>query len=190
MITMKPQTPRPVLRPATLDDEPFVRDLSGEVFDIFGHYDEFLPRYLDHPDINTTVAEVGTHPVGFVMAALVMGKADPPDPGSEKGATPHGRLGSGPPDAQPIDVEIVAIAVQPAWHGRGVGRLLMDHVLAFANAHARFRPLRSVQLNVAHTNERALAFFRHYGFYSVNEEDGYYPKGQRSIRMARPLSDE
>jgi ribosomal protein S18 acetylase RimI-like enzyme len=169
------------LRAGTAADLPFVRDLSVEVFSQFGDYGIFLPEYLNHPSVFTTVVEDHGVPAGFIMLALVVsddqGDGEPGGSGSE--ALPFA------PDKR-LDAEILAIAVAPSYQARGIGERLMLHALGQAEAwHSRSEGVRSVQLNVADTNERAIHFFTKMGFRVANPNDGTYPCGQRSIRMRR-----
>jgi ribosomal protein S18 acetylase RimI-like enzyme len=64
----------------------------------------------------------------------------------------------------------------------------MEYAIECAQKWNLATAIRSIQLNVADTNLRASAFFRKMGFVVVEPLDGTYPKGQRSIRMARPLT--
>ena len=165
------------IRCGTIEDEPFVRELSTTVFDQFGDYGSFLPGYLTHPSVFTAIGEHAGLPVGFVMLALVSTQRPVPwpcDPGP-------GENGSW------LDAEVLAIAVRPASQSQGVGRALMDHALARARVWSETVELRSVQLNVADTNTRAMEFFEKVGFVEADPADGTYPKGQRSIRMARRI---
>ena len=80
----------------------FVRRLSAEVFERFGDYDTMLPEWMSRPWVWTFIAEAANEPVGFAMfTARVGGDAE---------------------------VELLAIAVSPAWQVRGVGRLLLEQV--------------------------------------------------------------
>jgi len=83
--------------------------------------------------------------------------------------------------------ELIAIAVDPRHQAQGVGKRLLLHALEFARAWQQTTGVRSVQLNVADTNRRALEFFTRTGFVVLDPNDGTYPRGQRSIRMVRPL---
>jgi ribosomal protein S18 acetylase RimI-like enzyme len=170
-------------RSATRRDFNFIRHLSAEVFDIFGDYGTFLPRYLDHPAVQTTVCEVDGKPCGFIMVALVIGdRILPWERDLWQGLRRQEDAESGS-----LDAEVVAIAVEPGYQGRGLGRMLMEQALTYVSRCPG--PVRSIQLNVAHTNSRAMEFFRRQGFQLVDAADGTYPRGQRSIRMALPNHD-
>ena len=82
---------------------------------------------------------------------------------------------------------MVAIAVAPRWQDKGVGRQQLRALIALARERSRDRSIRSLQLNVADDNRRAMGLFKSEGFRVVDEEDGRYPRGQRSIRMALEL---
>lgn len=174
----------PRARAATLEDLDFVRELSDEVFREFGDYGGFLPGYLSHPSVFSTIlesADDGRSPgrrLGFVMIALVLSDQPLPALGPRRSWA----------EARWLDAEILAIAVVPGEQTRGYGKLLIQHAIDFAESWARSTGVRSLQLNVAETNRRAYAFFERHGFRVLSEDDGAYPRGQRSIRMVRPLA--
>lgn len=168
----------PRIRAATKNDEGFLRDLSAEVFCQFGDYGSFLPAYLTHPSVFTSICEESESPLGFIMVAVVM--SEQPLEGCES-AEPI----TGTPGEKWLDAEIVAIAVAPTHQARGIGRLLMQHAFSFVRTWRQTSPIRSVQLNVADTNRRAREFFSRMGFEVLDPNDGTYPRGQRSIRMVR-----
>lgn len=165
------------VRDGRAEDAEFVRALASQVFGQFGDYAAFLPPYLTHPSVFTALAEQQGRPLGYVMLALVRSaRALPWD--------------AGPPLAEGeehLDAEVLAIAVEPGLQGRGVGRRLLQHALACATTWQSSVGVRSIQLNVADTNLSARRFFERNGFLEVDPADGTYPKGQRSIRMARKL---
>jgi ribosomal protein S18 acetylase RimI-like enzyme len=158
----------------------FVRALSDVVFDQFGDYGDFLPTYLEHDSVFTVIAEKtdGTA-VGFLMLALVTSSRVLPwerDAPEDDDSVPHA-----------LDAEILAIAVQPEHQSRGCGRRLIEYAVTCAKGWHTTLGVRSLQLNVAHTNRQAKGFFEHMGFREVDPFDGVYPRGQRSIRMAVEL---
>lgn len=63
-------------------------------------------------------------------------------------------------------VEILNLAVYPARRRRGVGKLLLDHVLGLGAAE--------IFLEVRAGNEPALAFYRRAGFQPAGRRPGYY----------------
>jgi ribosomal-protein-alanine N-acetyltransferase len=68
------------------------------------------------------------------------------------------------------EAEILTIAVETAWRGRGVGRaLLTENVRQAANAGAK-----AIFLEVDKANAPALALYERLGFVKVGERAGYY----------------
>jgi uncharacterized protein len=59
------------------------------------------------------------------------------------------------------------IAVHRSQAGRGVGRALYDHAVAFARAH--HRSVLMAEVNLVPPNERSLAFHAAYGFERIGE---------------------
>lgn len=170
-------------RAATRGDLAFVRELSAEVFDQFGDYGSFLPGYLSHPSVFTTIAEERGTRVGFTMLALVVSEQALP-----VSVVPCAETGAQGQQPRWLDAELIAIAVSPAHQQRGLGTGLMEHALGFAHAWQSTAGVRSIQLNVADTNQRAFDFFSGLGFQVLDPNDGTYPRGQRSIRMFRLLT--
>jgi ribosomal-protein-alanine N-acetyltransferase len=68
------------------------------------------------------------------------------------------------------EVHLLAIATHPDRRRAGVGRLLMDHLLALARARAS----RLVTLEVRRSNQPAIALYERYGFASVGLRRAYY----------------
>ncbi len=68
------------------------------------------------------------------------------------------------------EAEILTIAVEAAFQGRGVGRaLLSENLRQTSNAGAR-----AMFLEVAEDNAPALALYERFGFVKVGERAGYY----------------
>ncbi|OBG22395.1 ribosomal protein S18-alanine N-acetyltransferase [Mycobacterium sp. 852002-51057_SCH5723018] len=73
------------------------------------------------------------------------------------------RLGRKPP----FEYEVHTIGVDPAYQGRGIGRRLLDDLLAFADGGA-------VYLEVRTDNEAAIALYRSSGFEQIGLRRRYY----------------
>ena len=73
------------------------------------------------------------------------------------------RLGRTPP----FEYEVHTIGVDPAYQGRGIGRRLLDALLAFAGGDV-------VYLEVRTDNEAAIALYRSVGFTQVGLRRRYY----------------
>jgi ribosomal-protein-alanine N-acetyltransferase len=85
------------------------------------------------------------------------------------------------------DAHLLNIAVRRDLHGRGVGRLLLDHAVALAGG----KGLHSILLEVRPSNERAVNVYERYGFAGIGVRRGYYPAGanrrEDAIVMRLPL---
>ena len=139
-------------------------DLSRDVFAVFGDYETTLPRYLRMPGVETLICHHRGQPAGFLMLALLLSD-------DNRSAPDH--------------AEILAIAVDPSHQGRGLGKAMLRHARRWAQTCGW--PVATLQLNVAHTNQRAFALFEAFGFWVMEPNDGTYDGGQRSIRMALDL---
>lgn len=69
------------------------------------------------------------------------------------------------------DAHLLNITVRRDWQGQGVGRMLLDKVVAIA----REKGMTSVLLEVRPSNVRALAMYERYGFSQIGRRKGYYP---------------
>jgi ribosomal-protein-alanine N-acetyltransferase len=79
------------------------------------------------------------------------------------------------------EAEILTIAVDPAYQGKGVGRaLLSENLRQMSNAGAK-----TMFLEVAKDNMSALALYERFGFVKVGERAGYYrrPDGSRATAV-------
>jgi ribosomal-protein-alanine N-acetyltransferase len=69
------------------------------------------------------------------------------------------------------EAHLLNISVSRAHQGRGLGRLVMDRVVAQMLAYGA----QSVLLEVRPSNARALRFYDGYGFERIGVRRGYYP---------------
>ncbi len=85
------------------------------------------------------------------------------------------------------DAHVNTIAVDPAWHGRGIGTV----VLADLVAGSRGRGARQLSLEVRVGNEPALALYRRFGMAPVGLRPNYYPEtGDDALVMVVDGIDE
>jgi ribosomal-protein-alanine N-acetyltransferase len=68
---------------------------------------------------------------------------------------------------------LLNITVRRELHGRGLGRQMLDHVVALA----REREMQSILLEVRPSNDRALMVYERYGFAGIGVRRDYYPAG-------------
>ena len=146
------------IRHATTRDSVLLAELGAETFrDAFGAHNtaQDMALYLAKsfsPDLQAIelsdrsvvflIAEIADEPVGYVKL--------------REGAPPASCRSSRP-------VEIVRFYARTKWIGRGVGPALMEGVLR----EARVRGHDLVWLGVWERNERAIAFYRKWGFVAV-----------------------
>jgi len=87
------------------------------------------------------------------------------------------------------ELHILNITVRPDLQGSGLGRVLLNKVVALARAEN----MQSVLLEVRPSNQRALDVYRHVGFVQIGVRKNYYPAGaaarEDAIVMRLPLSD-
>lgn len=67
--------------------------------------------------------------------------------------------------------ELLTIAVDPAYQGKGLGKLLLSEVLSRLSAQGA----EVIFLEVRVSNVRALALYRGMGFEEISRRKGYYP---------------
>ena len=79
---------------------------------------------------------------------------------------------------------ILNLAVHPNHRGRGLGRMLVESVIADAMAAGA----GSVTLEVRRGNESAIALYRKLGFVEKGVRRNYYAKGEDAIVMTRVLN--
>jgi ribosomal-protein-alanine N-acetyltransferase len=81
---------------------------------------------------------------------------------------------------------LLNISVRRDLHGKGLGRALLDKVVALS----REKGMESVLLEVRPSNLRALKVYQDYGFVRIGLRKGYYPaaNGQREDAIVMRLS--
>ncbi len=79
--------------------------------------------------------------------------------------------------------ELVSVAVDPAYTGKGVASALMDSTLR----RLRRRGVTRLRLMVKITNQRALAFYEKYGFRKIRRVARYYEDGADGLSLSKDL---
>jgi ribosomal-protein-alanine N-acetyltransferase len=69
------------------------------------------------------------------------------------------------------EAHLLDVAVAAHRQGQGLGRYLLDKIMA----RARGMGMESVLLEVRPSNERALQVYKKYGFGEIGRRKGYYP---------------
>lgn len=82
------------------------------------------------------------------------------------------------------DADVQTIAVSPTAQGRGVGRVLLEELIAIAVRH----DCAQLLLEVRSDNESAIAMYERSGFESISKRRDYYATGVDALIMRlRPL---
>jgi [ribosomal protein S18]-alanine N-acetyltransferase len=85
------------------------------------------------------------------------------------------------------DVELITVAVEPKWRGKGIGRALLRATFA----DLMMSPARRMVLEVATDNPAAIALYSREGFTEIARRDGYYARADgkpaTALVMARDL---
>jgi ribosomal-protein-alanine N-acetyltransferase len=76
--------------------------------------------------------------------------------------------------------ELLTIAVDPKWRGKGVGRALLDAVFA----DLMLSPARKMFLEVDEQNTPAIRLYKGLGFSTISSRKGYYARADGSAATA------
>ena len=79
--------------------------------------------------------------------------------------------------------ELVSVAVDPNYLGKGAASALMDSTLR----RLRRRGVTRLRLMVKVTNRRALAFYEKYGFRKIRRVVRYYEDGADGLSLSKDL---
>ncbi len=79
--------------------------------------------------------------------------------------------------------EILAIAVKPEYQGSGIGTGLLNNIERIASQLGMER----LMLHTATENEVAEMLFRNASFTVIGKVEGYYPRGQAALIMAKEI---
>jgi len=144
------------IRPLESSDQAAVFTLEAQIFGSDAWSEEVFAAELDHPDSWYLVAEHNGAVVGYG------GLRCPPVTGAQ--------------------ADIQTLAVQETERGQGIGRRLLDSLLAEATR----RGAGQVFLEVRADNPPALALYRSRGFGEISRRRGYYqPDGVDAIVMCQ-----
>lgn len=79
------------------------------------------------------------------------------------------------------EIELLKIAVSETFSGRGIGRRLLEELIAGA------RGCVSINLEVRRSNGAALQLYQAHGFTIVGQRPRYYPDGEDALLMTLEL---
>lgn len=151
-----------MIRRATPLDLPWLVEVGAQAFAALGNYREILTAWLAQDNVLAWVADVSGERRGFTVIGFFQ-----EEPGNV--------------------ADILALAVEPRSRSRGLGRALLEHALAMAEATAQAGRLRELRLSVADDNFIGQRLYRSSGFQRVAGDFGAYPGGQLAVRMVHTL---
>ncbi|MEO8704603.1 MAG: N-acetyltransferase [Kofleriaceae bacterium] len=160
-----------MIRRAELADHPWIVASGAEAYRDLGDYTRILPSWLEQPGVLAWIDhDIQNHGRGFAMLGFYMD-----DPGAGANTTPS-----------QVVADLLALAVLPAYQKRGIGSKLLLHVIEVAERVAPSSRITALRLTVAETNTSAQRLYARNGFRIV-DGSATYDRGQRALRMARPL---
>lgn len=155
-----------MIRRAEATDHPWIIATGAEAYRDLGDYTRILPSWLDQPGV---LAWIDQDLAGRGRAFAMLGFY----------------LEATSPNAEVV-ADLLALAVLPVFQHRGIGTRLLTHVIEVAERVAPSSRITALRLTVAEANTSAQRLYLRAGFRVV---DGSltYDRGQRALRMARPL---
>lgn len=151
------------LRFSSVSDSPFIRDLSTRAFDPFGEYGDVVLNWHVSGESITIIACYKEGPLGFAMVSRPFSRYD---------------LNN--------SSELLAIAIEPEWQGKGIGRLILKET-----EKAAFEAgIMTVFLHTAVDNRNARKLFSDAGYRVWQIRKNFYPRGQDACVMAKKLQEE
>lgn len=155
-----------MIRRAEVADHPWIIAAGAHAYRDLGDYTRILPSWLEQPGVLAWL-EHDLHGRGRAFAMLGF-YLEAPLPNAE------------------VVADLLALAVLPAFQGRGLGTKLLTHVIDVAERVAPASQITALRLTVAEANTAAQRLYARAGF-RVIHGSATYDRGQRAIRMARPL---
>lgn len=154
-------TPEIHIRFSKITDSFFIRELSTKAFKPFGEYGDVVQKWHLSGNSITIIACNEDLPLGFAMISKPFSRYD-----------------------QNKSSELLAIAIENAWQGKGVGNLLLMEIEKTAlNAG-----IKTIFLHTAVENRNARKLFSDSGYRIWQIKNNFYPEGQNACVMAKNIS--
>lgn len=154
-------TPEIQIRFSSYSDSLFIRELSIKVFKPFGEYGDVVQKWHLSGNSITIIACHEGMPLGFAMISKPFSRYD-----------------------QDNSSELLAIAIENAWQGKGIGKLLLKEIeKAASNAE-----IKILFLHTAVENRNARKLFSDSGYRIWQIKHNFYPEGQDACVMAKKLA--
>ena len=148
------------IRFSSLIDSYFIRDLSTKAFKPFGEYGDVVQKWYLSGNSITVIACNENKPFGFAMVSKPFSRYD-----------------------QSNSSELLAIAIEADWQGKGIGRLLLAEI-----ERAAFEAgITTLFLHTAVENRNARKLFSDSGYRIWQIKKNFYPEGQDACVMAKFL---
>lgn len=159
-----------MIRRAEVQDHPWIVATGAEAYRELGDYTRILPSWLEQPGVLAWIdADVQGRGRGFAMLGFY----------SEEPVRPDGAK-------QQVIADLLALAVLPTYQRKGIGTKLLEHVIDVAERVAPASNISQLRLTVAEHNVSAQRLYARNNFHIV-EGAATYDRGQRALRMVRPL---
>jgi ribosomal protein S18 acetylase RimI-like enzyme len=156
-----------LIRRADATDHPWIISTGAAAYRDLGDYTRILPSWLEQPGVLAWIdQDVAGRDRGFAMLGFYL--EDPLAAGSE------------------VVADLLALAILPPYQNRGIGSKLLAHVIEVAERVAPSSRIRALRLTVADSNTGAQRLYARSGF-RVVDGSATYDRGQRALRMVRPL---
>lgn len=88
------------------------------------------------------------------------------------------------------EAHILKLAIEPSQQGKGLGKKLLQHLIALA----KVKEMEEVYLEVRVSNDKAIGLYKSHHFVEVGVRKGYYPANEATsvasedaLTMALPL---
>lgn len=155
-----------MIRRAEVADHPWIIATGAEAYRDLGDYTRILPSWLEQPGVLAWIDhDLAGRGRGFAML---------------------GFYSEAPNQSNEVVADLLALAVLPAFQRRGIGNKLLTHVIEVAERVAPSSRIAALRLTVAETNLGAQRLYERAGF-RIIDGSATYDRGQRALRMARPL---
>jgi ribosomal protein S18 acetylase RimI-like enzyme len=157
-----------MIRRAEVADHPWIIATGAEAYRDLGDYTRILPSWLEQPGVLAWIDhDVQGRGRGFAMLGFYM-EGNEPGGGSQ------------------VVADLLALAVLPTFQRKGLGSKLLAHVIEVAERVAPSSHIGTLRLTVAETNTGAQRLYARTGF-TIVDGSATYDRGQRALRMSRPL---
>ena len=158
-----------MIRRAEVADHKWLVATGAEAYADLGDYTRILPSWLEQPGVLAWLDhDAAGRGRGFALLGFYL-----EEPAARRGASA-------------VIADLLALAVLPAFQGHGIGTKLLLHVVEVAERVAPSSGIAALRLTVAESNVAAQRLYLRNGFQIV-DGSATYDRGQRALRMARPL---